>query len=319
MCVRAGGVHGTHSYSGYVESSYAKTVWGNHMYVHGGNMPCTNTVANVTFTNVWPQLQHGETYAAEYTMHVALVSNTDGLYPIARGACVKYGQDAYIKYHHGGDTGRGPLSCTICTTEAATRKTQAPRRATGYNIPATGPVLGPLRQWLKVREACWLAFRVLHGGQSELGESAIRTYTHVQYTSLSVSFTGKQSELGESVACTHLHVQYTLICVTKYNQSTGGMVPHFPCPSRRTIGTGRVCNAYVRKCKDCCIVLAVQDWERSLGLRHVQIPTRLRVSITTELNQQISCRSVSRLGTSCWGYEEHNSSFCAARVRIPVE
>ena len=190
MCVRAGGVHGTYSYSGYVESSYAKTVWGNHTYVHGGNTPCTNTVAHGTFTKVWPQLQHGETHAAEYTMHVALVSNMAGLYPIARGACVKYGHGAYIKYHHGGDTGRGPLSCTMCTTEAATQKTQAPRRVTGQNIPATGPVLGPLRQWLKVREACWLAFRVLHGGQSELGESAMRTYTHVQYTSLSVSFAG---------------------------------------------------------------------------------------------------------------------------------
>ena len=130
---------------------------------------------------------------------------------------------------------------------------------------------------------------------------------------------GEQSELGESVACTYLHVQYTLICVTKYNHSTGGLVPRFPCPSRRTIGTGRVCNAYVHKCKDCCIVLAVQDWERSLGLRHVQKPTRLRGSTTTELNQQISWLLISRLGTSCWGYEEHNSSICAARVRIPVE
>jgi hypothetical protein len=123
---------------------------------------------------------------------------------------------------------------------------------------------------------------------------------------------GGKSERGESVACTYLHVQYTLICVTKYSQRTGGLVPRFPYPSRGTIETGRVCNAYMRKCKECCIVLAVQDWERSLGLRHVQITTRLRGSTTTELNHQIRCRSVSRLGTSCWGYEEHNSSFCAA-------
>jgi hypothetical protein len=155
---------------------------------------------------------------------VALVSNTAGVYPIARGACVKYGH---------------------------------------------------------------LALRVL---------------------------CGEQSELGESVACPYFHVQYTFICVTKYNQSTGGLVSHFPYPERRTIGTGRVYIAYVRKCKDCCIVLAVQDWERSLGLRHIQITTRLRGSTTTEPNQQITCRSVSRLGTSCWGYEEHNASFCATRV-----
>ena len=56
MCVRAGGVHGTYSYSGYVENSYTKTVWGNHTYVHGGNTPGTNTVAHGTFTKVWPQL-----------------------------------------------------------------------------------------------------------------------------------------------------------------------------------------------------------------------------------------------------------------------
>jgi hypothetical protein len=191
MCVRAGDVHGTHSYSGYVESSYAKTVWGHHTYVHGGNTLCTNTVAHGTFTKVCPQLQHGEAHVAEYTMHVALVSNTDGLYPIARGTCVKYGNGAYIKYHHGGDTGRGPLSGTICATEAAARKTQASRQVTGQNIPATGPGLGPLRQCLKVREACWLTFRFLHLRRSELGESAIRTYIHVQYTTLSVSFAGE--------------------------------------------------------------------------------------------------------------------------------
>ena len=193
MCVRAGGVHGTYIYSGYVENSYTKTVWGNQTYVHGGNMPGTNTVAHGTFTKVWPQLQHGEIHAAEYIMYV-VCANTAGLYPIARGACVKYGHGAYIKYHHGGDTERVPLSCTLCATEAAARKTQASRRAAGQNIPDTGPVLGSLRQWLKVREACWLAFSVLHGRRSELGESAMRTYTHVQYTSLSVLFTGNNPE-----------------------------------------------------------------------------------------------------------------------------
>ena len=193
MCVRAGGVHNTYSYSGYMENSYTKTVWGNHTYVHGGNTPGTNTVAHGTFTKVWPQLQHGDIHATEYTMHVVR-ANTAGLYPIARGACVKYGHSAYIKYHHGGDTERVPLSCTICATEAAARKTQGLRRAAGQNIPDTGPVLGPLRQWLKVREACWLAFSVLHGGRSELGESAMRTYTHVQYTSLSVSFAGNNPD-----------------------------------------------------------------------------------------------------------------------------
>jgi hypothetical protein len=141
------------------------------------------------------------------------------------------------------------------------------------------------------------------------------TYVHTCTIHLALRvLRGEQSRLGEFVACTYLHAQYTLICVAKYNQSTGGLVPRFPCPSRRTIGTGGVCNAYVRKCKDCCIVLAVQDWKKSLGLCHVQITTRLRGSTTTELNQQIGCRPVSRLGTSCWGYEEHNSSFCATRV-----
>jgi hypothetical protein len=44
----------------------------------------TQGTCALAFTKVWPQLQHGETHAADYTTHTTLVSNTAVLYPIAR-------------------------------------------------------------------------------------------------------------------------------------------------------------------------------------------------------------------------------------------
>ena len=38
-----------------------------------------------------------------------VVANTARSYPIACGACVKYGHGAHTRYHCGGDVGQGPL------------------------------------------------------------------------------------------------------------------------------------------------------------------------------------------------------------------
>jgi hypothetical protein len=159
MCVRAGGVHGTHSYSGYAESSYAKTVWGNHPHGHGGNTPCTNTVAHGTLQKYDRSCNTGRHMrrSTPYTWPLCQIRPAYTPLPVVHASSTVTSLSVSF-------AGNNPSWVSLWHV-----------RTFMYNTHSFAS-----QNTIKVREDWCLTFRILNGGRSELGESATRTYVSVR-------------------------------------------------------------------------------------------------------------------------------------------